>query len=253
MDGRIAAIPALEADGHPLPTGAGWQVKTYPTVEAYGLVWVSLDDNPLFPVIEIPEADDPAFVACPISVQEWKAGCGRMVEAALDNYHFAFTHQDTLGDPSYPNAPRARTTVEDGYLYVEYEVDQPVNETITSAHSTQTQRYEKVRYQVWARPNAVRLLKTSAVGRYVIVITVCPVAPLRSKFFRLVYRDFDLDVPHSVFYDFEERVNAEDQYVVETMRPWELSTDLDEELQAYMDRPTVTYRKWLSQLGIQYL
>jgi hypothetical protein len=37
------------------------------------------------------------------------------------------------------------------------------------------------------------------------------------------------------------------------MRPQELRTDLDAELQAWMDRPTVNYRRWLAQMGIEFL
>ena len=66
-------------------------------------------------------------------------------------------------------------------------------------------------------------------------------------------RDHDKDVPHEVFQDLEDRINAQDQHVIQTMRPWELNTDLEAELQVYMDRPTVGYRRWLAEMGIQFL
>ncbi len=253
-DGKVGAIPALEIEGHKLPEGDIWQIKTFPTVVRGGLVWVSLSDNPIFPVIEIPEEDDPTFVFCPISQQNWEAGIGRMVEAALDNYHFAFTHQSTgLGHPSNPRAPKATVKVEDGYLTIDYVIDQPVNETTSSLERIKQGGFEPVHYQMWARPNAVRLLKTSSIGRYTIVVGTDPIAPLKSRFYRLLYRDFRTDEPHSIWYDLEERINAEDKFVVESMRPWELTVDLDAELQMVMDRPTVNYRKWLAELGLEFL
>ena len=251
--GKIAAIPTLEIEGHSLPQGDQWAVQTYPVVVSGGLVFVSLSQSPVLPVVDIPEAEDAAFVACAISQQVWEAGIGRMGEAGIDNWHFFATHVKTgLGHPSNPRAPKATVKVEDGYLAIDYVIDQPVNETTSSLERIKQGGFEPVHYQMWARPNAIRLVKTSSIGRYIIVIAIRPIGPKQSVFYRLLYRDFRKDEPHSIWFDLEEAINAEDRIVVESMHPWELTTDLDAELQTYMDRPTVTYRRWLKELGLEF-
>jgi vanillate O-demethylase monooxygenase subunit len=250
-DGRLGSFPAVEIEGRGVPN---WRIPVYPAVERYGLVWVSLAAEPRLPILGLPEANDPAFVRTPWREQTWAAGVGRMVEATLDTYHFAFTHVGTIGDPANPRAPKTRTEVADGRLAFSYTIDQPANETIVNvSEGGSGEAFLAVTYNVQATPNVVRLEKVSAAGRYVIYFAYCPVGPRQTRWYRLILRDHDRDVPDSVFMDLEDRVNEQDRYVIETMRPWELCTDLDAELQVYMDRPTVGYRRWCSDMGIQFL
>jgi vanillate O-demethylase monooxygenase subunit len=253
--GRIACIPALQVVGHALPAGPDWHVPTYHVQEKYGLVWVCLDPTPRFPILDIPEYDDQSYTHAPLIFQEWQAGCGRMMEAGLDNYHFAFTHVGSgLGSSEHPNAPRALVTTEQGVLYIDYETLQPVNVSTGHTHHNET-GMDTVRYQQWATPNVIRLVKTGDQGHYVLVVSVSPVTiqPLVSRFIVHQFWDYDTGQTPEQIYDFQVAVSAEDQLVVESMRPQELRTDLDAELQAWMDRPTVNYRRWLAQMGIEFL
>lgn len=251
---KITDFPAITFEGHKVPDNEKWRTNTFQTVVRGGLVWASLSDNPKFPVIDIPEENDPNFVMMPISSQEWKAGIGRMIEAGLDNYHFAYTHQSTgLGSPENPSAPKVEFMDADGALmHFRYVIDQPVNITTSSADRIDQGGFEPVSYEMTVMPNAVRLLKTSSIGRYVIVVGVHPIEPKRSIFYRLLYRDFRTDEPHDEWFDKENDINAEDQLVVETMRPEELTIDLDAELQIYVDRPTVQYRQLCEELGLEF-
>jgi len=177
-----------------------------------------------------------------------------VVEATLDTYHFAFTHAGTIGDPGNPRAPNVRTQIVDGKLTFSYTIDQPANETIINvAEERDADGLRPVTYTLLATPNVVHLKEDSAAGVFVIYFAYSPVGPQKTRWYRLVVRNHDLDVPHDVFMDLEDRINAQDQYVIETMRPWELTTDLDAELQVHMDRPTVGYRKWTAEMGIRFL
>ncbi|HEX6513920.1 MAG TPA: Rieske 2Fe-2S domain-containing protein [Chloroflexota bacterium] len=250
-DGRLGSFPAIDVEGRQLPQ---WRIPTYRAQEKHGLVWVCLDPEPLAPVLDLPELDEPGFVSTPWREQTWRAGVGRMVEATLDTYHFAFTHTGTIGDPSNPRAPAVRTTIRDGKLTFSYTIEQPANETIVNvADEGELEGLRPVTYTLLASPNVVHLRKDSAAGAFVIFFAYCPVGPQKTRWYRLVVRNHDLDVPHDVFMDLEDRINTQDQYVIETMRPWELTTDLDAELQVYMDRPTVGYRKWTAEMGIRFL
>lgn len=248
-DGALGSFPAVEIDGHALPK---WTVPVYQAEEKYGLIWVCLAPEPRFPLFDIPEYDNPDYLATSWREQVWQAGVGRMVEATLDTYHFAFTHVGTIGDPNNPRAPEARTEVVNRHLTFGYSIDQPANEGTAAAEGDITGTVE-VSYRMTAIPNVVHLRKSSGAGNFVIVFAYAPLGPARTKFFRLVLRDHNKNVPNDVFMDMEDRINEQNQHVVETMRPWELSTDLESELQVYMDRPTVGYRKWLAEMGVEYL
>src|SRR5205823_9462167 len=78
--GRVRRIPALEVAGHALPGGAGWCVQTYCCEVRYGLIWVCLEPTPAAPIMDVPEADDAAYVASPIFQSEWSSRVGRIIE-----------------------------------------------------------------------------------------------------------------------------------------------------------------------------
>ena len=263
--GRLKRIPALDAESKATPTGEVWRVGRFPTVVKYGLIWVCLDPEPRFPVLDAAPEHDPSYVALPIAEQVWQAGCGRIAEAFLDTYHFAFTHWGSLGDPSRPEAPRATvTTSERGFAMV-YESRQPNSRAVTygaveaaasngpTNGAVEEPEFLVSRYEGWALPNAVYLLKTTGKIRFGILAAICPLGPTRSKLYRLLYADRDWSVDHAELFENQNRINAEDQQIVETARPWELATDLDAELQTYMDRPTVSFRKWLAVMGIEFM
>jgi vanillate O-demethylase monooxygenase subunit len=256
-DGRIHRIPAIEAEGHHLPAGKQWCVQAYPTQVKYGLIWVSLVPDPRFPLLDVPEADDPFYERLPISEQTWQAGVGRIIEASLDTYHFAFTHQGTIGDPAHPEAPKTDVVIDDDCFYIEYDIRQPDNPTVSygKAASNDDRAPASVvsHYQFWATPNAVHLRKSSEKAHFGVLAAVCAVRPQLSKFYRILYKGRGMKVSAGDFMTTQDRINKEDQIVVESMQPWELTTDLDAELQVYVDRPTVAYRRWLADMGLQFL
>lgn len=256
-DGRINRIPAMEVEGHDLPAGKQWCVSTYPTEVRYGLIWVSLDPNPRFSLPEVAEADDPFYETLPISERTWRAGIGRIIEASLDTYHFAFTHQGTIGDPAHPEAPKSTVTISDDCFYIEYDILQPDNKTVSyekaPSESSVAPPHIVSHYQFWATPNVVHLRKSSSKMHFSVLAAVCPVEPQLSRFYRILYKGRDMKVSSEEFIATQDRINQEDQIVIESMQPWELATDLDAELQVYVDRPTVAYRRWLAGMGLQFL
>src|SRR6267143_5475357 len=132
-NGALRSLPAMTAAGHQTPD---WRIGTYRVQERFGLIWVCLEEEPRLPLLEFPEAADADFVQIPISTETWHAGVGRMIEAALDTYHFAFTHRGTIGDPNDPRAPRPDVRLEGETLCIDYEVAQPVNPGIVTSERT---------------------------------------------------------------------------------------------------------------------
>lgn len=252
--GRVRRIPALESAGHALPNGAGWCVQTYRCEVRYGLVWVCLSATPRAAIMDVPEADDAAYVASPIFQAEWQSGVGRIIEASLDTYHFAFTHWGSIGDPSHPDAPHARVTSGEDVFTIGYDIQQPRTRSVTYTDDAgDTAPFLTSHYQFTALPNAIHMLKTNAAVRFGTVLAVKPLDAERSVVYRRLYTAGDWPVDLSEFYATQTRVNEEDRLVIESQRPWELVTDLDAELQAYVDRPTVAFRRWLAARGIRFL
>ncbi len=258
--GRLQRIPAFDVDRRPVPTGPGWCVETYPTVVAHGLIWVCLEPSPRLPVLAAPPTDDPAYARLsPIVEQEWRAGCGRIVEAFMDTYHFPFTHWGSLGDPTQPAAPKAETAVHDDHFYLEYAAQQPNTQAVNygsaaaSRNGDAAEAFLLSTYRMWAVPNAVYFLKTTGDIRFGILAAVCPVGPKHCKLFRVLYASRNWDADPDRLRRTQDAINAEDREVVESARPWELSTDLDAELQTYVDRPGVTFRRWLASLDVTFM
>jgi vanillate O-demethylase monooxygenase subunit len=254
--GALRRIPAFAVEGRPLPAGPAWRVATYPTIVQYGLIWVCLEPRPRLPLLAAPPHDDPAYVTLPIAEQEWRAGCGRIVEAFMDTYHFPFTHWGSLGDPSQPAAPRAEVALHADHFYSLYRTEQPntraVNYGSAGAGGARAALLTST-YRMWAVPNAIYFLKTTGDVCFGVLAAVCPVGPGHSRLFRVMYASRDWDTDHEQLQRTQDAINAEDRLVVESMRPWELSTDLDAELQTTMDRPTVSFRRWLAGLGVQFM
>ncbi len=189
--GAISRIPALDAAGLPLPTGKDWCNRVFPTVVQYGLIWVCLQAEQTLPIMPVPEAADSSYVALPIVERVWEAGLGRVVEASLDTYHFAFTHRNTIGNPDRPAAPRATVSMDGSFFYLEYDIHQPKNPTVTyvtaGAAAAAAAGYVTSHYQFWAAPNVVRMRKTSGNVRFAVVVAMCPVAPSRTRLYRILY------------------------------------------------------------------
>jgi vanillate O-demethylase monooxygenase subunit len=248
-NGALRSLPAMSVAGHQTPD---WRIGSYQVQERFGLIWVCLDEQGArLPLLEFPEADDPDFVQIPISAETWNAGVGRMIEAALDTYHFAFTHRGTIGDPNDPRAPRPDVHIDDGVLCIEYDVEQLANPGIVP-HDGEITGSVRVRYRMTATPNAVRLVKQSDAGEYVIYLTAAPLGLRRSRWYRMVARNHDKETPSSVYTESEDAINRQDRLVVESMLPWQSPTDLDDEKHVVMDRPTVAYRRWMNSLGMRY-
>jgi phenylpropionate dioxygenase-like ring-hydroxylating dioxygenase large terminal subunit len=254
--GELHRLPAFEVEGRPLPSGPGWRVETYPTVEKYGLIWVCLEPEPRLPVLAAAPEGDPEYVTLPTVEQEWAAGCGRIVEAFMDTYHFPFTHWGSLGDPSQPAAPKAEVALHADYFYSQYTTVQPNTRAVnydSAAAGDAAEAFLTSTYRMWAAPNAIYFLKMTGDIRFGVLAAVCPVGPKRARLFRVMYASRHWDADHAQLMRTQDAINAEDRLVVESAHPWELTTDLDAELQTAMDRPTVNYRRWLAGLGVQFM
>lgn len=90
-DGKVTLVPS-EGEDYAPPDRA--RVDSYPTQEAYGMIWVFLGDAPegeRFPLPEFPEYGDPAWRML-TDDWHWKADAARVVENGIDIAHSSFVH-----------------------------------------------------------------------------------------------------------------------------------------------------------------
>ena len=90
-DGKVTLVPS-EGEDYAPPDRA--RVDSYPTQEAYGMIWVFLGDAPeeeRFPLPEFPEYSDPTWRML-TDDWHWKADAARVVENGIDIAHSSFVH-----------------------------------------------------------------------------------------------------------------------------------------------------------------
>jgi len=250
--GRCVDIPARR--GTAIPREA--RVRTYPTREAYGLIWVCLDEEPRHEVPAFPEFEDESFRKGPLRTYgPWRASAPRIVMAALDDTHFPWVHPGILGDPDHPEPPDHRVFREGDYLVSTYEMLQPANPTVSTdgANGADAGGLVGVTYTNYVTPTSIRLVKESAAGTYVIWQVASPVAHDRSLIFSRQARTFDRDPGQDRMYEEkQDTILEQDRPIVESQRPW-LLPPLSSRMMLYVrpaDLPLVAYQKWLEELDI---
>ena len=238
---RSTHIPAHPAG--PIPSRL--TLRRFAARERHGLVWVCLDaaaDPAGIP--DFPETGDQRFQLIPVPPLDWAASAGRQVESFCDVAHFAFVHPMTFGapDPVVP-AYEVRATPRG----VRAEFTSTVGNVSDAAAGERTRRR---RYQL-TLPFTVHLEITFPHGGTLVVFNAaCPVSARRTRVFPVVARDFDHDRPARETVEFQQRIYAEDQRIVERQNPEELPVDLDAEVHVRADRTSVEYRRALARLGL---
>ena len=238
--GHCTLIPA-----HPdAPIPGKLHLRTFPSVERYGLVWVCLAASTKEEIPPFPEAGMDGFQVIHVPPLEWKAAAGRQLESFCDVAHFAFVHENTFAVAT-PLVPRYSVTATEYGLHADFSSNVG-NVTDPSAAD-----------QVWRRiydvhvPFVARLvIHFPGKGRMAILNASSPQSARQTAIFAVVAREFDLDQPEEEVVAFQKRVYIEDQAIVERQKPEDLPVDLGEEVHVRADLTSVTYRRQLERLGL---
>jgi vanillate O-demethylase monooxygenase subunit len=216
-------------------------LRTYPAVERYGLVWTSL----AAPVPEMPEIppmqhwDDDGFqqINCPwIDIA---AFAGRQVEGFLDVAHFGFVHLASFGDPGNLEVPDyTPVATADGF---EVEYRSSVSNYPIGARDRNPPGFEWLRHFRMHLPfTATLVVHFPEGGRLSIMNAASPVSARMTRMFAPIARNFDLN--RTVF--------EEDRAIVEVQKPENLPLDPKLEVHIPADRSSIAYRKGLRELGL---
>jgi phenylpropionate dioxygenase-like ring-hydroxylating dioxygenase large terminal subunit len=234
--GRCELMPA-----HPEQTPpAKARVTEYRARTGYGLVWATLGtgeyDLPRFSLLDAP--DHNVLMAGPYRV---KASGPRIVENFLDVGHFPFVHEGILGDRARPEIDDYQAEVSDaGVLATGVKVYQP-DPYATGEGSTVTYTYRV------HRPLSASFIKHGD-HSFGMLLSVTPHDAVDSTAWMWMAMNYE---PASEMVEFQDRIFAQDQPILESQRPELLPLDLQAELHLRSDRTAIAYRRWLKQLGVR--
>lgn len=235
-DGRCDDIPAMP-DG-PIPGRAA--VAAFEAAEAYGLVWVRLDDRASTEIPACPAWGDPSYHLISGDPYTWPVAAPRRVENFVDLAHFAFVHDGSLGRRDDPVPPLPEIQRAGGELHFVYEPpDLAVDPNAMYGRSV---------YRM-PMPLTVSIEFTLATGaRRVLWMTASPVDAVSCRAFWLHGRDDDLLADDTPYIEFQDRILAEDEPVVCSQDPPWMPLDAGIEVSIRTDKVSIEYRRWLREL-----
>lgn len=230
----IPACPDL-----PIPKKA--RTQAFDCATRYDIVWVRLDSSYS---TEIPTFSDWDTDGMRIAVADsyvWKTSAERRWENFTDFSHFAFVHPGTLYDPAFARPPIAPVHRINGELRFSIEppiamLDQlPENSPLGSFNYRCSMPYTiNLEIALYRRPE-----------RFILWTTSSPIDDSHCRNFMIIAR-VDDGSSDQVHIDFQKRVLMEDQPVIESQLPHEITTD---ELSMATDKVSIQYRKWLRELS----
>jgi vanillate O-demethylase monooxygenase subunit len=232
------------------------QLRTYPTVERYGLIWTCL--RPTAAALADPTAalapllgwDDPAYQAVTCPAFDVAAFAGRQLEGFLDVAHFAFVHRATFGDPNDTEVPAYSPEPTPTGFTVDYwstvgnyphggQVGQPGFRWLR-------------RFEAFLPFTATLVVHFPDGGRLCIMNAASPVSARQTRLFAPIAKNFDIDQDPQEIFDFNWRIFDEDRAIVEIQKPENLPLDPRIEVNIAADRSSVAYRRGLRAMGLSH-
>jgi vanillate O-demethylase monooxygenase subunit len=247
--GTVVEVPARpELSGH-----LKVKLTRYPAVEKDGLVWVSLVDEPVFPVPEFPEYADPSYRIVPVPAYEWNCSAARRIENYVDFSHFAWVHDGILGRRDRPEIEDHEVRRENGEIRFGYrEFVEPSDISKNEGLQVAGEEFASSIFYRLFMPFTVLLEQPVPGGKhYVLFFSVCPTGPRTIRNFTFMARDYapDEETDRKML-EFNELVVSQDRPIVESQRPEELPVDLSAELHVRAaDRVSLEYRRWLIEIA----
>ncbi len=252
--GACREIPSLGASEHVPPRA----VTTVPAAiaERHGMVFIA-PEPPLTELLDIPEADDPAFVHGALEPVTARVGAGLMIDNFLDMAHFPFVHAATIGTPE--SATFELEVVREGLgMKVHSRHPFPNREDRGVAAGIRPLLQERVLEYRYRAPFSIclRIDYVEAGGTNVLDFYVQPEADDSCRVYTTVHRndlggDGDGDDIHARMAEciaFERKILDEDLGLQEQYRDRRLPLDLTAEVHVKADRPTIELRRILGEL-----
>ena len=245
-DGSCVRIPQ-RPDGDP---GKGITVEAFRSSERYGVVWVALDE-PLAPIPDWPEQDDPGYRRIDQFYERWNCNGLRLMENSFDNAHIHFVHRNTFGNINDPDPPQPEIErVDHGFIA---RSDVPVFNSDLQKKNLRDDSAFTVRHMTahWYMPFLRRLhIRYPSGLDHIIVTAATPIADDACQVVQFCFRnDSEADAPAAGIIAFDRRVTQEDRAVLEGTdfdMPLEMNSGVERHMPS--DRPGLLMRRMLIEL-----
>lgn len=242
--GKVKLIPA---NGKNAPVPESQQVKSYPTYENYGLIWIWYGD-------EDKKSDEPFFfkelagMSYSTFVDPWNSHYSRCIENQLDVVHLPFIHKTTIGagNKTLVNGP---VVIREGELITFY-----VNNIVDDGKTTplkpdEIPDYDKLFHLQFHYPN---IWQNFISNKMRIFAAFVPVDDEHSLIYLRNYQNF-LRIPIlKQLINYLTKLSnivilRQDKRIVITQLPKKTEVKMDERL-IMGDKPIIEYRKHREEL-----
>ena len=250
-DGVCTSIPARF--GTKIPKRA--RLQSYLATERSGLIWVCMEESPVFPVPEFPLHGEEGVRIIEVPTYDWGTSAPRRIENYVDVSHFAWVHDGVLGDHNRPEIADHEVTRGDFEIRFSYpdqveSLDIGKNQGLSEGDSDQLT--SELRYRLFMPATVIIEQTMPGNHHYALFFSASPISAKRTRNFTLMARDYQLDdvaAGDRTMLEYNDMVIDQDRPVVESQRPEQLPYDLSEELHIKgVDRVSLEYRRWLTEL-----
>ncbi|HUI49255.1 MAG TPA: aromatic ring-hydroxylating dioxygenase subunit alpha [Acidimicrobiia bacterium] len=246
--GACREIPSLGGSERVPPRA----VATTPAAvaEQHGMVFLA-PEEPRTELLEIPEADDPAFVHGSLEPVTAAVGAGLMIDNFLDMAHFPFVHAATIGAPE--SSQFELDVQREGFgMRVYSRHPFPNREDPGVAAGVRPLLQERVLEYRYRAPFSIclRIDYVEAGGTNVLDFYVQPEDDTSCRIYTTVHRNDlgDDDARLAECVAFERKILDEDLALQEQYRDLRLPLELTTEVHVKADRMTIELRRILADL-----
>lgn len=219
--------------------------------ERYGILWVCLSGKPgnVIPDWE-PEEADGAFWRFQLGPEIWDCSAARLIENFIDNVHYSFVHQNTVGRESSAAMGADYAFSQDEHtmtMEFDYRAADPGESSIPN-----TGDLVRHMYRTLFLPFCTRTRIRYPGGReHIVHFNIAPVSSRKARIIAVFHRNFDHEVPDEQLLAWEKRIMNEDRAIVEKQKPEEIPLDISEEMHAKADKASLALRRWMTNLGLE--
>jgi phenylpropionate dioxygenase-like ring-hydroxylating dioxygenase large terminal subunit len=244
--GRCTFVPQLGPEAT-LPNT--YRVEAFPCQGRYGYVWVCLAQDPLQPLPDIPEAEDPQNRLIPQFYEPWHCSGLRVMENSFDNAHFSIVHAASFGVTEQPKPAQSEMVPQELGLKVYATVpvvNPPIQQKILNLPDSLTVREVE---SIWYVPFSRTLKITYPNGLMHLIFTAAtPISDSTSQIVQFCVRnDSEADASTDAIIAFDRQVVDEDKRVLEST-DYDTPVDVAAEQQMPSDQPGIIMRRQLAAL-----
>ena len=249
--GRCIFIPA-EGRREGIPDRLSLRILR--ATERYGIVWASFADEPVAPMPDWSPLESEGVVSEMVPPEFWNVAALRHAENFNDIAHLPWVHEGTFGAMPHevPDYTLERAGPDLRHRYRDTGNTQLFERHREGRRADRGRPIENVLFDYRFRfPFASSLRVAAPEGRASYIYDVVqPISAGRSRIYKIVARNFDLDGPMEGAVRFEQAVNREDREVIESILPHGTSQFPATEVPIKADRWCIAYRRGMAEFGL---